>query len=356
MSDAIIGWNDFFEKAFAEYAAQGLFPARVVKESRHIYEIMSARGAVSAQASGRFIYASSSRSDFPTVGDWVACRDCGDIFIIEAVLPRRSRFSRKSPGEISDEQIVAANIDYLCIVCGLDGGRNFNLRALERYLSTAREGGACPVIVLNKADLCSDSDEAVASARSVAGDAFVCAVSALTGDGIEPLLGYFDAGATIAFAGPSGVGKSALINACLGREVQRTGEQREDDLRGRHTTTHKELFALQGGIMLIDTPGMRELQLWGEGEGLALSFDEIAEAASECRFSDCTHQGEPGCEVQRRVAEGAIDPARYASYLDMRRELEYLESRISEKGQLSRKKKEKELSKLVKLYYRNHEK
>ena len=348
-----LGWDSFFDDRFAAFRAQGLVPARVVRESRHLYDVECGRGTIQAQASGRFLYASDSRADFPTVGDWVACRDGGDVFLIEGLLPRKSRFSRKSAGETTEEQIVAANIDFLCVVCGLDGGRNFNLRGLERYLSTAREGGAAPVVVLNKCDLCADRDESLAAAQSVAGGAPVRMVSALTGDGIGGLLSLFPKGSTIAFTGPSGVGKSALVNALLGDEHMRTGRQREDDLRGRHTTTHKELVRLSCGVMLIDTPGMRELQLWGSGEGLDSSFSEITEAAMNCRFGDCTHQGEPGCAVQKLLVDGVIDAARYANYLDMRREIAYLESRVSEKGQRDRKKKEKDLSRLVKLYHRD---
>ena len=351
-----LGWKAANDKDFEEFRKQGFIPARIIRETRHIYEADAGSGAVQAQVSGRFIFESESRADYPTIGDWVACRDGGGILIIEELLPRKSRFSRKEAGVLTEEQIIAANIDYLCIVCGLDGGRNFSLRGIERYLSMAREGGASPVIVLNKCDIAEDRAKAVSEARNIAGDAQVFAVSALTGEGVDELLNKFDPFSTIAFSGPSGVGKSALINSLLGSGYMRTGTQREDDLRGRHTTTHKELVVLRNGVMLIDTPGLRELQLWGGQESLDTSFSEIAKAALNCRFSDCSHQGEPGCAVVKLVESGAMTEARYKNYLDMKSELAYLESRLSEKGHLDRKKKEKDLSRIVKLYAREHKK
>ncbi|HPY02579.1 MAG TPA: ribosome small subunit-dependent GTPase A [Spirochaetota bacterium] len=351
-----LGWKAANDIDFEEFRKQGFIPARIIRETRHIYEADAGSGAVQAQVSGRFIFESESRADYPTIGDWVACRDGGGILIIEELLPRKSRFSRKEAGVLTEEQIIAANIDYLCIVCGLDGGRNFSLRGIERYLSMAREGGASPVIVLNKCDIAEDRAKAVSEARNIAGDAQVFAVSALTGEGVDELLNKFDPFSTIAFSGPSGVGKSALVNSLLGSGHMRTGTQREDDLRGRHTTTHKELVVLRNGVMLIDTPGLRELQLWGGQESLDTSFSEIAQAALNCRFSDCSHQGEPGCAVVKLVESGAMTEARYKNYLDMKSELAYLESRLSEKGHLDRKKKEKDLSRLVKLYARDHKK
>jgi len=348
MKLSTLGWNKFFEKNFEYLKIQGLKPGRVVKESRHLYRVYFEEGQLQAEVSGHFHYTAVYKSDYPTVGDWVALRIVDNTAMIEKVLPRRSAFSRKAAGHEIEEQVVAANIDYLCIVCGLDGGRNFNLRGIERYLAMAREGGAQPVMVLNKVDLCTQRQQALLQARSVGGDIPVYLVSALDGEGTGELGMSFTTGSTVAFAGPSGVGKSALINKLMGADVQATGSQRDSDLRGRHTTTHKELFFLEGGAMVIDTPGMRELQLWGSEDGLEDTFSEIYEAARNCRFRDCTHQDEPGCGVVQLLEEGGLEVERYQNYLDMRAELKYLESRVSEKGRLERKNREKELSRIIK--------
>ena len=351
-----LGWNKSFEKNFENL--KGLKQGRVVKESRRIYQVYCEDGLRQVEVSGRFHYTVTCKSDYPVVGDWVALKMQDGRALIEEMLPRRTAFSRKVAGKGTEEQVVASNIDMLGIVCGLDGGRNFNLRGIERYLVMAREGGVQPIIVLNKVDLCTHPQAALHQTRSISGKIPVFLVSALQGDGIRNLAMSFAAGSTIAFVGPSGVGKSALLNALLGKEAQITGLQRETDLRGRHTTTHKELFFLEGGAMVIDTPGMRELQPWGTKEGLAGIFGEIEEAEGNCRFRDCSHQGEPGCAVQQLLVDGALDFECYQNYLDMRTELTCLESRLSEKGRLERKKKKKQLSQKIKnvnnVRYREH--
>ncbi|NDV26235.1 ribosome small subunit-dependent GTPase A [Desulfovibrio sp. JC010] len=351
-----LGWSTFFEDQFQPYKEQGLSAGRVLKELRGQYTLYSAEGSITGDVSGHFHFTAMDRSDYPTVGDWVAFRQCADYAQIEHVLERSSAFSRNSSGNEDSQQVVAANIDYLCIVCGLDGGRNFNLRSIERYIAMAVEGGARPVIVLNKADLCDDREIAMLQAQSVAGNIPVHMVSAVTEEGVEEFSMSFEKGSTVAFCGQSGVGKSSLINSLLGMDTLRTAGLRESDLRGRHTTTHKELFFLKSGAMVIDTPGMRELQLWGSRKSLDDTYGEIREAAKHCRFRDCTHQNEPGCAVRELLIDGSLETERYENYSDMRAELSFIESKVDDKKRQARKAKDKQLSKLIRRTVKNKRK
>jgi ribosome biogenesis GTPase len=353
MNMEMIGWNVFFDLQFQSFKDQGLLAGRILKEVRHLYTVSTTEGVLEGEVSGRFHFTAMKRSNYPTVGDWVAIRRFDDFAIIEEVLPRKSAFSRKTAGNKTQEQVVAANIDHLCIVCGLDGGRNFNLRGIERYVAMTVEGGAAPVIILNKVDLSTDREGVLLKARSIAGDIPVHMVSALTGEGMDSLAKGFGNGSTVAFTGRSGVGKSSLINCLLRRAVLKTGDVREGDLRGRHTTTHKEIFFLEGGAMVIDTPGMRELQLWGDEASLEETYGEIYEASRRCQFADCSHQNEPGCAVQELLVDGSLDIGRYENYLEMRAELRFLETKINEKKRLERKGREKELSKLIRKFKKN---
>jgi ribosome biogenesis GTPase / thiamine phosphate phosphatase len=346
-----LGWTELFAQKFSQYRNNGLLPARIIRETRHIYDIQAESGKHTAQVSGAFHYTAVMRSDYPTIGDWVAVTETDGTYVIEKVLERKSRFSRKTAGRDLDEQVIAANIDILFIVNGLDGGRNFNLRGIERYIAMAQESGARPVIILNKSDLCKDKDQALSEAN-FSEDIPVYLVSAITGDGLNELIESCEPLSTIAFAGPSGVGKSALINTLIGENKIRTGAQRQDDLRGRHTTTHKELFFLPGGLMLIDTPGMRELGLWTDERTLGRSFSDISDFAKKCKFRNCSHQSEPGCAVQRALSEGIIDRARYENYLSMKDEISFLNSKADVNARIERKAKEKKLSKIIKNYYK----
>jgi ribosome biogenesis GTPase len=350
-----IGWNSFFEEQFAQWSGAGLIPGRVAGEAGHVYSVEIGEGRREARISGHFQYTAAGPGDYPAVGDWVLMRGESDPLIIEKVFERVSVFSRRAAGKRCDEQVIAANIEVMFIVAALDGGRNFTQRGLERYIVMVADGGAKPVIILNKCDLCSESerDDFLTMARSVAGDIPVYMVSALTGEGIERMNGLLTPGVTAAFTGPSGAGKSALINKLMGRGVQKTGTLREDDKRGRHTTTRRELFLLDNGAMVIDTPGLRELRPYGDTESLDSAFTEIAHAADSCRFTDCTHTDEPGCGVLRLVSEGLIDYARYQSYITIRGEMESLNMMKSEKGRMERKAKEKSLSKIIKVYNKN---
>ncbi|WP_419781566.1 ribosome small subunit-dependent GTPase A [Maridesulfovibrio sp.] len=349
-----LGWNESFNDQFKPYKEQGLSVGRVLKEVRQQYSLYTEEGLLSGDVSGHFHFTAVDRSDYPTVGDWVVFRRCGDYAQIEQVLPRTSAFSRNSSGKEMQEQVVVANIDYLCIICGLDGGRNFNLRSIERFIAMAVEGGARPVIVLNKADLCSDRELAMLQAGSVAEDIPIHMVSAVTGEGVDEFSISFEKGSTLAFSGQSGVGKSSLINCLLGRETLKTRGLRESDLRGRHTTTHKELFFLASGAMVIDTPGMRELQLWGSRASLDKTYSEIHEAAKRCRFRDCTHQNEPGCAVRELLMDGSLEVERYENYSDMRAELSFIESKVNDKKRQQRKAQEKALSKLIRRSQKNN--
>jgi ribosome biogenesis GTPase len=332
------GWDEDLAAAFAVHAERGLGPARVVRQSRDLSTLITSDGEVSGEVSGLFRHRARGPADFPAVGDWAAVRTVpGGRAVIEALLPRRSAFTRKAAGEAVEAQVVAANIDTVFLVSGLDG--DFNLRRMERYLTTAWSSGADPVIVLNKADLHADLSGFVASAAGVAPGVPVLAVSARAEAGLESLGPYLGAGRTIAFLGSSGVGKSTMINRLLGEERFATAAVSDAAAgRGRHTTSARELVRLPGGALLIDTPGLRELGLWADDEGLDRTFDEIDRLAARCRFPDCGHEHEPGCAVRAAVEAGTLDEERYRSFLKLRREMRFLELKKDEKARRQREK------------------
>jgi ribosome biogenesis GTPase / thiamine phosphate phosphatase len=330
---ARFGWTPERETEFDEHRTQGLVPARVIVEHRSDYVVYGNDGEIRAELSGRLRHG----GELPAVGDWVALRPPATI---AAVLPRRTVFSRKEPWAAAKEQVLAANADVVWVTTALTE-RDFKLRRLERYLATAWESGAQPALVLTKRDLCDDVEGAVLEAESIAFGVPVHAVSAVTGEGIEELRPYLRDDRTVALLGSSGVGKSTLVNRLAGREVLATQEIRADG-RGRHTTTHRELVPLPGGGLVLDTPGLRELQLWEVGEGLEATFEDVAALAAECRFSDCGHTNEPGCAVRAALADGRLARERLESWRKLERELERLERRVdararSEYGQRLRK-------------------
>jgi ribosome biogenesis GTPase len=351
-----IGWNSFFEEAFTPWKGSGLVPGRVVARSGPLYEVLWEDGRGYLPVSGHFDYIAAGAADYPAAGDWVLLRGENESPVIERVLARKTVFARRASGRSSDEQVIASNIDYMFITASVDGGRQFTERGLERYIVMVRTSGALPVIILNKCDLAPADvrEDFIIRAESVAGDIPVIMVSALTGEGLDSIKELLRPGTTAAFTGPSGVGKSAIINSLAGDSVQATGETREDDLRGRHTTTRGELFFLKDGGMVIDTPGLRELRPSGGVDAIDAAFDDISEAALICRFTDCRHMDEPGCAVLQQVSEGYIDHARYENYMILRKEVEALEMLRSEKGKSAKKVREKEISKLVKRYNREH--
>lgn len=350
-----LGWRSSFEEAFSTLADQGLAAARVLRQDRHRYLLHDGEKLLPATLLGRLLYeAEEDYSVLPVVGDWIAIQPFDDEAIIHAVLPRYSSFGRKEAGQVTRQQVIAANIDIVFLVSGLDN--DFNIRRIERYIVQAANSGARSVVVLNKADLHQDIDAYVEQVRHVSPDTEVIAVSALEGKNIEALEAYLKVGTTVAFLGSSGVGKSTLVNRLVGDGAQQTAAVREDDSRGRHTTTHREMLLLPGGACVIDTPGLRELQLWSTEEDLAAIFDDIRELALSCKFSDCQHESEPDCAIREALASGDLDEDRYNSYLKLKREIARLDMRQSTSAILKEKKKQKNFGKLLREIQRNNPK
>ena len=344
MSLPSLGWNARFEESFTEYRTRGLGPARVVREDRTRYMVLDESGARPAELAGRLRHEARTRADLPAVGDWVAVRPgAASPAIIEGVLPRASAFLREGAGDTTEAQVVAANVDTVFLVSGLD--HDYNPRRIERYLTVAWESGATPVVVLNKADLAEDREALVAEVGLLAPGAAVVAVSALEGDGLDALAPWLLPGRTVALLGSSGVGKSTLVNALLGEQRLATGAVREDDSRGRHTTSHREIVALPGGALLLDTPGMRELKLWGDEDAADGVFPEIAALAEACRFRDCRHESEPGCAVLAAAEDGTLAPERLASWRKLQREAHWLATRLDARARAEEEAKWKAIHK-----------
>ncbi len=322
-----LGWTQPFKRAFDALAAGTLLPARVAAQYTHLYRVWTEEADLLASVAGRFRIDAETSADFPVVGDWVAvaARPAEGSATIEAILPRRSRFVRKVAGDHLQEQVVAANVDTVFLVCGLDG--DFNPRRIERALVLARESGASPVVILSKADVCAEVATRIAEVEGLAAGVPVHAVSCRSGAGLADFEHHLRPASTVALLGSSGVGKSTLINTLLGEDRLKTQEVRRQDSRGRHTTSHRELFLLPSGALMIDTPGIRELQLWSEGAAVRDTFDEIAELAASCAFRDCRHQTEPGCAVVAAVGDGRLAEDRLLSYRKLQAEVDALERR-----------------------------
>lgn len=354
------GWDDAWETTFAPFAVAGRRAARVVAVHKETAITRTVDGADRpAIVTGRFRHEALATSDFPAVGDWVALEPDGpqtsalDPAVISAVLPRRSAFRRSasdasrrgSAGTLADEQVIAANVDIAFIVAGLDN--DFNLRRLERYLAVAWSSDVTPVIVLNKADIADDLDGRLVAVSAIAPGVPIVVLSAKTGEHLSDLTVHLLAGQTSVVLGSSGVGKSTLVNALLGEQRQATGAVRDDDSRGRHTTTHRELFALPGGALLIDTPGIRSLEVVGADEGLDTAFDDILALATTCRFSDCGHAGEPGCAVRAAIDAGTLTEDRLASHRKMERETAHAERKVDPRALAAERKRWKTIHKAV---------
>ncbi len=321
------GWDHDFETLFENHARTGLVPGRVLTATRECYRLATPHGELAAELSGRFRFAADSPADLPAVGDWVAARvfSSDGLAVVDAVLPRRTALARRAAGRRDEAQLLAANVDLLLVAAPLGG--DLRARRVERFLALAHEAGVPAAVVLTKADLEAHPAESVAAARDVAGGAPVLALSARTGEGLGELPALLLPRRTAALLGPSGAGKSTLVNALLGEWRQATRDVRESDLRGRHATTHRELFVLPSGALLVDTPGLRELALWEGAEAIAATYDEVSALAPSCRFRDCRHEAEPGCAVREAADTGGIDSARLEAFGKLRREEEALEMR-----------------------------
>lgn len=303
----------------AAAAGAGLFPARVTEQHRERYRVLGERGELQAEVSGRFSYTVVEQSDYPAVGDWVLVDRQDETQghgIIHRVLSRKSCFVRQAAGTAEAVQVIAANIDtvFLCMSLNAD----FNIRRVERYLAVIWDSGAVPVVVLTKSDLCPDLENYLKALTASAPGVDVVVTSGLLEEGWEAILPYLSPGVTVAFTGSSGVGKSTLINRLMGEELMAVGGLRNDD-QGRHVTTHRQLLRLPNGAMVIDTPGMRELQL--ASANLGKGFSDIETLAEACRFADCGHREEPGCAVQEALQCGNLEPGRYRSYMKLQKEL-----------------------------------
>jgi ribosome biogenesis GTPase len=346
-----LGWNSHLDALWKERSELTLLPARVISQQRGLWRIAGEFEERWAEASGTLRAAAETGADWPAAGDWVAAEilSGGGRPLIHEVLPRRSKFVRKVAGRRIEEQVIAANVDMAFVVMALDG--DFNLRRLERFLAQCWESGAKSVIVLNKADDCGDVGARVVEVESVAAGLPIFAVSARTGEGLEALDSLLERGQTIVLLGSSGVGKSTLLNHFLRSDVQAVQPVRSGDSRGRHTTTSRELFALPGGALLIDTPGLRELQLWGAEEGVERTFSDIEELAVQCKYGNCGHTSEPGCAVQAAIAEGRLDADRLESQRKLQREQEFLLRKVDPEARQQEKDRVKLLHRGAKQKY-----
>jgi ribosome biogenesis GTPase len=339
-----IGWNSRLNQLTENYDMEQYIPARVIEVNRDMLRLHTGTEEVPGYSAGKLYFEAEGSAGLPVTGDWVLIRLTDDRKgVVHHILERRNILSRKASGRETLRQPMASNIDYLFIVQGLDN--DFNLRRLERYLALALSSDIAPVVIFNKSDLAESTDDIVDRVREVSGAHPVHFISALESRGLSCFSEYLRTGITGAFLGSSGAGKSTIINSLLGRGAQRVSHVREDDSRGRHTTTSRQLFMLPDAGMVIDTPGMRELEPWAAGDEVASLFMEIQILADQCRFKDCTHNGEPGCMVSQAIKNGDISHQRLQSFQKLIREQEYQLSRVDEGAAIDRRRKEKQFAK-----------
>ncbi|MDQ7797680.1 MAG: ribosome small subunit-dependent GTPase A [Candidatus Edwardsbacteria bacterium] len=355
-----IGWDPFFEEHLKQIKNKAKYDydflvGRVSAVHTNLCQVLTGGGEVTAQVSGKMRDKINNETTspngetpepaFPAVGDWVMMihDQQHNSGIIRMVLPRKTKFSRNAAGATSQEQVIAANIDYAFIVAALNA--DFNPSRIERYLVTTWNSGAVPVILLNKSDLCTEVDAKIVEMEKTAVGVSVHAISAAKGEGLEQLSPYLQNGRTSVFIGSSGAGKSTIINRLLGRDVIKVVETSDYKDKGRHTTTSREMYLLEGGGIVIDTPGMRELQLWEGEQGLSETFDDIEQLAAQCRFNDCRHQDEPDCAVRLALEKGEVAQVRFKNFLKLQRELRFQEARHNAKVRMEQSKRWKAIAK-----------
>jgi ribosome biogenesis GTPase len=344
-----LGWNSFFQNHWDSEPRPHLQPARVIEQQRAAFRVVSESGELFAEEAGRLRHSAVDPSALPSVGDWVAIVAIEKKAVIHGILPRRTKLSRKIAGRRTGEQVLVTNVDTAFILTSLNG--DFSPRRIERYLGPVWESGAKPVVILSKSDLCSNPDESAREMAAAAPGVDIHVISALTTEGVEGLRRYLGPGDTAVLLGSSGVGKSTLVNRLLDAKVQTTLEVRSGDDRGRHATTHRRLFPLPSGGVLIDTPGLREFQLW-EANGLGGVFDEIGNLAKGCRFRDCRHNSEPGCAVKQAIDDGVLDAQRLANAQKLNQELD----RIGKRRDLAPRREEQQRWKRIRKAIRREDK
>lgn len=346
-----LGFNAFFKKHFENCQLENVSAGRICAEHKGGYKLYSKDGELNAIISGKFRNNVKSKEDFPAVGDWVIFeavngKNEGANAIIQGILPRKSKFSRKVAGKETQEQIIASNIDIAFVVCALN--YDFNLRRIERYLSLVWQSGATPVIVLTKPDLCKDIQNKITEVSNVAFGVDIHVINNISADGIEVLQDYFNENKTVVLLGSSGVGKSSLINNLAHENIMKVSELRNNIDKGRHTTTHKQMFILPNGGLIIDTPGIRELQLWDVDDGVSQCFSDIETFSKSCKFADCTHQNEPGCAVREAIKANRLDEGRFENYIKIQKEQKYLSDRQTQSAAKVERDKWKSIHKQIK--------